>query len=257
MASFHFIMQGKGGVGKSMVASLLFQTLKEHFNKEVIGYDLDPANHTFAGYKELGVKIVEIFDITNKTRVSSGIDTFVDDLLSAECASDQHYIIDSGSSALNVWSAYLEEISLFHLLINKRDKDDNESSNRVFIHSILAGGQMLIDTTTNFDALCKMFPDVSFILWVNPFFGAVRLADKDYTEFTAYNAHKNKIVAEIKLPYYQSNLASADVEAMFAARRTFNTAINSGSATIPTQIRLTKFRDYIFKSIENAPVLFI
>ena len=34
MATIHFILQGKGGVGKSMVASFLYQSLR-HFGKDV------------------------------------------------------------------------------------------------------------------------------------------------------------------------------------------------------------------------------
>ena len=43
--SIHFILQGKGGVGKSYVASLLTQYLQDK-KKPVVGFDLDPTNPT-------------------------------------------------------------------------------------------------------------------------------------------------------------------------------------------------------------------
>ena len=44
MATVHFIQQGKGGVGKSFIFSLLYQALKYHFGKEVYAFDADPIN---------------------------------------------------------------------------------------------------------------------------------------------------------------------------------------------------------------------
>ena len=49
MATAHFLMQGKGGVGKSLVASLLFQYLQRK-NLIVHGCDTDPINSTFPGH---------------------------------------------------------------------------------------------------------------------------------------------------------------------------------------------------------------
>ena len=43
MATIHFILQGKGGVGKSMIASMLYQALL-HYEKEVQAFDTDPVN---------------------------------------------------------------------------------------------------------------------------------------------------------------------------------------------------------------------
>ena len=38
MATIHFIQQGKGGVGKSMIAAILYQVLR-HLGKEVVAFD--------------------------------------------------------------------------------------------------------------------------------------------------------------------------------------------------------------------------
>ena len=45
MAIAHLLMQGKGGVGKSFVASILYQYLKRR-GLEVYGCDTDPVNNT-------------------------------------------------------------------------------------------------------------------------------------------------------------------------------------------------------------------
>ena len=52
--SVHFSLQGKGGVGKSLVASILAQYLShKHFDLKC--YDTDPVNQTFHSYIGLNV----------------------------------------------------------------------------------------------------------------------------------------------------------------------------------------------------------
>lgn len=50
MATIHFVLQGKGGVGKSMVAVFLYQSLKA-LGHEVMAFDSDPVNTTLTGFK--------------------------------------------------------------------------------------------------------------------------------------------------------------------------------------------------------------
>ena len=50
----HFILQPKGGVGKSYVASILAQYLLDK-GINVEGFDLDPSNPTFSEYATLPV----------------------------------------------------------------------------------------------------------------------------------------------------------------------------------------------------------
>lgn len=50
--SIHFVMQSKGGVGKSVVSSLMAQYLSNKVgNLSII--DIDPNNKTLASYKSL------------------------------------------------------------------------------------------------------------------------------------------------------------------------------------------------------------
>ena len=61
MSTVHFVLQGKGGVGKSLIASLLYQYLHQQ-GRAVTGVDTDPVNATFAGYKELSVQVLNIME---------------------------------------------------------------------------------------------------------------------------------------------------------------------------------------------------
>ena len=51
--TIHLTLQGKGGVGKSLVASILAQYFR-HRGTEIHCLDTDPVNQTFSRYIELG-----------------------------------------------------------------------------------------------------------------------------------------------------------------------------------------------------------
>ena len=61
MAMVNMILQGKGGVGKSFIATLLAEHYKAH-NIETVCVDTDPVNATFAGYAAYGVRRLKIVD---------------------------------------------------------------------------------------------------------------------------------------------------------------------------------------------------
>ena len=61
MAVINFVLQGKGGIGKSLAASLLSQYLLDR-SKLVACFDTDPVNTTFAAYDKLQATKVEIMD---------------------------------------------------------------------------------------------------------------------------------------------------------------------------------------------------
>jgi Mrp family chromosome partitioning ATPase len=53
--TIHLTLQGKGGVGKSLVSSILAQYFR-HRGAEIHGIDTDPVNQTFSQYAELGCR---------------------------------------------------------------------------------------------------------------------------------------------------------------------------------------------------------
>jgi cellulose biosynthesis protein BcsQ len=55
----HLVLQGKGGVGKSFVSSILAQYLGDK-ERPVHCFDTDPINATFAQYSELNAEHVNV-----------------------------------------------------------------------------------------------------------------------------------------------------------------------------------------------------
>ena len=61
MAKIHMVLQGKGGVGKSMIAATIAQ-YKAGKGQKPLCIDTDPVNATFEGYKALNVRRLNIMD---------------------------------------------------------------------------------------------------------------------------------------------------------------------------------------------------
>ena len=61
MAKIHTTLQGKGGVGKSLIATTIAQ-YKVNKGQIPLCIDTDPVNASFAGFKVLNVKRLEILE---------------------------------------------------------------------------------------------------------------------------------------------------------------------------------------------------
>ena len=57
--TIHISLQGKGGVGKSLVADILSQYLGSR-GQDVRGIDADPVNHTLSEYRGIGARCLNI-----------------------------------------------------------------------------------------------------------------------------------------------------------------------------------------------------
>ena len=56
----HIALQGKGGVGKSLVSAILSQYLSSK-GENVLGIDVDPVNQTLSEYQGLAVSCLNLF----------------------------------------------------------------------------------------------------------------------------------------------------------------------------------------------------
>ena len=60
MRTVHFIMQSKGGVGKSFAAWLLSQYLLDKYGNEFAAFDTDTSNRTLSQFKALPVRELQL-----------------------------------------------------------------------------------------------------------------------------------------------------------------------------------------------------
>lgn len=237
----HFILQGKGGVGKSMIASLLYQGL-EFIGKTVFAYDTDPVNATLSSYKSFKVTRLDLLAL------DGNIDTRkFDELLQglADADEEAHVIIDNGASSFISLMTYIKENEMLEAL--------EELGHTVFFHTIITGGQSISDTLEGFVNLVYNFPQSNLVVWINSFFGSVEVDGKSYQDFKCFKENLEHVHAFIQLPIGNKDLIGKDLEQLFAKRQPFEVGINS-SNNIAVRSRLKKYWKTVVSYIEQANI---
>src|ERR1700730_9229175 len=95
MRKAHFVLQGKGGVGKTFVASLIAQYLTER-GEPVACLDTDQVNGSFQDITALGVCPVRILKDESEEIDIAEMDGMVERILTA----DSHFGVDNGAPAV-------------------------------------------------------------------------------------------------------------------------------------------------------------
>lgn len=240
MATIHFILQGKGGVGKSMIASMLYQALL-HYEKEVQAFDTDPVNATLDRYTEFNVTKIDI--MKNGDIDPRQFDTLFEGLMNAPAES--HVIVDNGASSFVALGAYLQQNDVLPTLL--------EEGHKVYFHSVVTGGQAIVDTVDGLAELADGFPESPVVVWLNPFFGEISLDGKEFEEFKVYKNHEDQIHALIYLPDVPKATYGKDLEELFAKRQSFNAGIST--AGIAVKSRLRRYWAQILEKIQSADIL--
>ncbi|WP_027177419.1 nucleotide-binding protein [Maridesulfovibrio hydrothermalis] len=226
MATINMILQGKGGVGKSLTASFLTQHFLES-GKEVCCVDTDPVNATFAGYKNFNVTAL---DIMNDNDVDPRkFDTLVE--LMMALPDDSEMVIDNGAATFIPLASYLADNNVLELLA--------DSGHQVNLHSVVTGGQALPDTLNGLRSLINTF-DVPIYVWLNSFFGQITRKGKSFEEFKVYQNNTNRLAALVHLPHKKKETFGRDLENLFTARMSFQEAASS-TLPIMTRQRLKMF----------------
>lgn len=138
MAKVHLVLQGKGGVGKSVIAALIAQ-YKTNKGQTPVCVDTDPVNATFEGYQSLNVKrlnILEEDEINTRN---------FDALVELIATSEDDVIIDNGASSFVPLSHYLISNEVPALL--------QDMGHEMVVHTVIAGSQSLLDTINGFSQL--------------------------------------------------------------------------------------------------------
>lgn len=241
MANIHMVLQGKGGVGKSMIAAMIAQ-YKLSKGQTLLCIDTDPVNSTFNGYKALNVKLLNIMDGDEiNTR---NFDALVEQIASAK----GDVIIDNGASSFVPLSTYLLGNQVPALL--------QDMGHDLVVHTIVTGGQAFLDTLSGFNTLARQFPaECLFVVWLNPFWGAIEQEGKGFEMTKAYTENKARISAIIQIPALKAETFGRDFSEMLQERRTFDEAMADSALTIMSRQRLKIVQKQLFSNIAASGVL--
>ncbi|EDV1310827.1 ArsA-related P-loop ATPase [Escherichia coli] len=241
MAKVHLVLQGKGGVGKSVIAALIAQ-YKASKGQTPLCIDTDPVNATFEGYQSLNVKRLNILqeDEINTRNF--------DALVELIATSEDDVIIDNGASSFVPLSHYLISNEVPALL--------QEMGHEMVVHTVIAGSQSLLDTVNGFSQLVSQFPAESlFVVWLNPYWGPIEHQGKTFEQMKAYTNNKERVTAIIDMPKLKDETYGRDFAEMLENRKTFAEALEDSSLTIMSRQRLKIVRGQIFGLLDNAAVL--
>jgi len=241
MAKIHIILQGKGGVGKSFIAATLAQ-YKESKDQNPLCIDTDPVNATFYGYKALGVTRLEIMEADEINPRS--FDSLIEMIASAK----DDVIIDNGASSF---------VPLSHFLIsNQVPALLAEMGHELVMHTVITGGQALLDTVSGFSQLASQFPsEARFVVWLNPYWGPIEHEGKSFEQMKAYIANKARVSAIVQIPSLKKETYGQDLSDMLQERLTFDEALALPSLTIMTRQRLKIIKGQLFEQLDGARVL--
>ena len=241
MAKVHLVLQGKGGVGKSVIAALIAQ-YKASKGVMPVCVDTDPVNATFEGYKSLNVQRINIMEEDEIN--SRNFDALVELIASSE----GDVIIDNGASSFVPLSHYLISNDVPALL--------QELGHEMVVHTVIAGSQSLLDTVNGFSQLASQFPAESlFVVWLNPYWGPIEHQGKKFEQMKAYTNNKDRVTAIIDLPKLKDETYGRDFAEMLEKRKTFDESLADGGLPIMTRQRLKIIRGDIFGLLDNAAVL--
>lgn len=237
--SIHIVLQGKGGVGKSLVAALLAQYLASSGTK-LFCADTDPVNNTFSRYQSIGAKSIHVLNSDQE------IDARIFDALIEELIEhDGDAVIDNGASTFIPLAAYLSENGVIDLL--------RSYGKTVYIHTVLTGGQAMDDTLSGLVALLRSQP-AEILVWENEFFGLVERDEKRFIDLDLYQSNKKRIKGIINIKRRSQSTFGRDIELMVSNKLTFNDAMTSSLFSLMPRQRLMTIKKEIFDQLITAGI---
>lgn len=232
-STVHFLMGETGGMGKSVAASWLAQSLYGRGHALTV-VDADPNNDSLSRFKALSAERFRILNDDDEFDVQA-MDMFVDRMME----SPNDFIIDCGASGFIALASYLKRESVIDFIA--------ESGKNVCVHTFVVGGDRQDKTIELAKAFLDQMPtEVQLVLWINPKFGKPRHEE----QFSAYFANRGVYI--VRIPDVHAGSAGKNVDYMLENKLTFDEAINSAELSGLSKQRLSSFWRKLSASIDAA-----
>jgi hypothetical protein len=233
--SIHLTLQGKGGVGKSLIASILAQYFADR-SREICCIDTDPVNRTLFQYKALNVNRLELL---RDGRLDPRV---FDDLMGRLITEDAMFVVDNGASTfIPLWN---------YILRNKALDSLAREGKKVYVHTVITGGQSLLDTLHGFRSLAETTSQRNIVVWLNEYFGTIERDGKRFGEMTAFLESETKVFGSVRLIRQDPDTFGRDLEDVIACKLTLDEAIKDGPFSIMMKQRLQMMRREWFDQLD-------
>jgi hypothetical protein len=231
-------LQGKGGVGKSLVATWLAEFLINR-GQAVRCIDGDPVNRSMGQYRAFAA---EKLDLLNQDGVLQR--TRYDRLMERFLGEDAVYVVDSGATAFLPFWTYLVESDAVGLL--------SRAGRRVYIHIPISAGEMLNDTLLGFKTLAASATDRILVVWINEYFAPVARDGKAFDQMQVYLDNQDKVVASVGIPERNRDTFGESIRMMREKKLTFEEAVSSEDFGLMDRYRLERVRRELFEQLPFA-----
>jgi hypothetical protein len=239
--SIHLSLQGKGGVGKSLIASILAQYFRDR-GREIRCIDTDPINNTMFQYKALDVSRLELL-LRDGSIDQRGFDALMERLLTE----DATFVVDNGAATfIPLWS-YILENSVLELL--------KQAGRRLYVHTVITGGQALLDTLHGFKSLADSTSERNIVVWLNEYFGRIERDGKRFEEMAAFRETDPKVHGSMHLSKRNQDTFGRDLEDVISRKLTLEEAIKDGPFSIMTKQRLKVMQRDWFEQLDRLELL--
>lgn len=239
MKNVHFILQKKGGVGKSVAALMLSQYLRS-IGEPVEVIDTDPSNATLFSYKALNGQRIQLMEgnVLNESKF--------DVMMNRILKEDSSFVIDCGASSFIPLTNYMIENDVADMIA--------DSGKQVVAHTVIVGESNLLDTLTSFAELAEQMPqEVQLVVWLNEFFnkafGKIELDGTPFEEMGVYVDNKSRVRGIVCLPKRNPATFGADIEKMLTERLTFDEVRQSPEFQVMNKSRIFKVQKEIYEQL--------
>lgn len=230
----HMTIAPKGGIGKSLIASLLTQWHIDTGQKAA-AYDNDPATATLKGYKGLPVRKLEMLSdgVINKQSY--------DDMFNTMTREDSSFVVDNGASNFVELLNYIEHSGLMEAL--------DEIGIKPTVHVPLVGADDLTLTAAGLQQLVEtLSPVAEIVVWQNLYKGDLVGKSGPWEKTELYHSVKDRILAEVRLER-RDDMTNAAIKKMLTDRLTFREVDASEAHDFLTKRRLRTVRDDVYRQL--------
>ena len=243
MKEVHFVVQSKGGVGKSFVAKLLAQYLKDRSDDKLNCFDTDPDTPTFSKYQALKPKYVNIKaddrPVINIKKFDGLLDELIDDKGIA--------VIDTGISTFDPLMTYIAEANVDAMLVSENV--------RMVMHVPLTGGQAKNECIKGLARVLQSI-DAQVVVWLNEHLhGAIQEQGKPFESFGVYQENLAKIAGVVRIPVVNADTYGDDIKQMTEHNATFHEVAKSAEFGRWARTRLTEYRNIIWAELDQVSFL--
>jgi hypothetical protein len=239
-ADIHLVLNGKGGVGKSVVATWLAEYLISR-GRQVHCIDGDPVNRSFSQYKALAAEKLALVNedgLIQRTQYDALVERFA--------TTNGAFVVDSGATAFLPFWAYLVEGEVTRIL--------RERARRIFLHVPVTGGETLNDTLLGFAAIAAGSTEKNVVVWLNEYFGPVVCDGKTLIEMQVYTENQDKVLGSVGIQERSADTFGQTVRVMREKKLTFEEAIASPEFKLVQRSRLHIVRRELFEQLERIPL---